>query len=317
MAFASHGKFPRSRCFQRCARRWGSSVQFPETPLILAGILGGPFVIYVLTPTRNALTLASQDADSSLWQIYKNTFEGGLASGWAGGVAPALAAWLQFSTLGPLYHAVKKTCGSAVLAVLIAAIAETVLSIGPQTHNAQVAFNQEQACLDSGVILPLSNPFLPYGPGALMHFLRNIVAMSGIRLLSGPCLTFLERASQTCRMEKIPSCIKKFLADFVASLVSSVFSAPLHQCYNFAATSEAYMTSGAAARFRIIVGFISRHYIAYGPNNEIVGLTDTLVRDLLLRCAYVANVYTMFACIERTTVWLWHRRTRREVTKDS
>mmetsp|Transcript_43418 Transcript_43418/g.86121 ORF Transcript_43418/g.86121 Transcript_43418/m.86121 type:complete len:312 (+) Transcript_43418:29-964(+) len=302
------GKLPRSRCFHRARwANWGASARIPETPLFLAGIFGGPFVIFILTPARNALTLASQDAESSIWQIYRNTFGDGLASGWVGGATPALAAWMQFVSMGPLYHAVNNAFESAMVAVLIAAVAETALSVGPQTYNAQVAFNQMQSSLDDGVVLPLCNPFLPYGPGALMQLLRNIVALSGIRLLSRPCLISLERILHTCKME-IPLGMKQFFADFLASMVAAVFSAPLHQCYNFAATSEAYIAGGSAIRARMLVCFIASHYISYGPNGEIVGLTDTLVRDLILRCAYVANVYSIFALVERTMVWLWHRK---------
>jgi len=221
------GKLPRSRCFQR-VRQWGSSIKFPETPLILVGVFGGPFCMYILTSARNALTLASQDAESSFCQKWANTFEGGVASGWVGVATPALAALLQFTTMGPLYHAAKEACGSAVLAVVIAAMAESDLSTGPQTYNAQIAFNQQQSSLDDGVVLPLFNPFLPFGPGALMHFLRNTVALSGIRLLSQPFF-LLERVLQTCKMEKIPLGLKQFLADVMASVVSSVISAPLHQ----------------------------------------------------------------------------------------
>ena len=39
-----------------------ANLTLPEAPLFVAGGLGGPLVIGVLTPLRNALTLASQDS---------------------------------------------------------------------------------------------------------------------------------------------------------------------------------------------------------------------------------------------------------------
>ena len=38
-----------------------ASFKVPDTPLIAAGAVGGPFVMYATTPARNALTLASKD----------------------------------------------------------------------------------------------------------------------------------------------------------------------------------------------------------------------------------------------------------------
>eukprot|EP00971_Amphidinium_carterae_P013179 260043-Amphidinium_carterae.1 len=46
-----------------------------------AGALGGPFVIFALTPLRNALTLASQDQESSAFELYGRTFQSGFAAG--------------------------------------------------------------------------------------------------------------------------------------------------------------------------------------------------------------------------------------------
>uniref|UniRef100_A0A6U8XQE9 ADP,ATP carrier protein n=1 Tax=Zooxanthella nutricula TaxID=1333877 RepID=A0A6U8XQE9_9DINO len=300
----------RSRLFRRwCPPRKGAfgKIKLPELPLILAGALGGPFCIFVLTPLRNALTLASQDAVSSPMELYASTFQGGFASGWTGGFAPVLPSCPQFCMMGPLFHFLRETWGSVALAVLASSCMETFISYGSQTLNAQMAFNSEVQQSGTGAEVPLWNPLIPLGPGVAVHVVRNVVALSGIRIFSGPCQKVLKRLTQSFNVE-LPLGLQRFLSDFVASIGAAIISAPLNQCYNFAVTSAAYMEGGAPARVRALAGFLSRNYLLHGPAGEVLGLSPTLARDLFMRCAYVATLFTLFGAIERAAVAVWKYR---------
>lgn len=302
---------PRSRLFRRClARRRDASsgpakVKFPETPLILAGALGGPFCIFVLTPFRNALTLASQDAGASITQLYSATFRGGITNGWTGGLAPVLPSCPQFCVMGPLFHFLKEVLGSIPLAVILCACAETSISYGSQTLNAQLAFNREQASAGTGLEVPLWNPFVPYGPGTVVHIARNIVAMSGIRIFSAPCLSLLQRLWQFMGLGELPKGPGQFLGDFIASIGAAMLTAPLNQCYNFAVTSELYMSGDFAEKIQQLSGFLANSYLVYDADGNLTGLSPTLARDLFMRCAYVATLYALFGAIERFAVLIW------------
>mmetsp|Transcript_45988 Transcript_45988/g.129373 ORF Transcript_45988/g.129373 Transcript_45988/m.129373 type:complete len:320 (+) Transcript_45988:3-962(+) len=311
----------RSRIFRRCcpprasssgASTTGSKLKLPDTPLILAGALGGPFVIFFLTPLRNALTLASQDADSSALELYANTFHGGFCNGWTGGTAPVLPSCPQFCVMGPLFHFLNEALGSVTFAVLVSAVAETTISYGSQTLNAQLAFNHEQMQSGSGLQVPLWNPFVPFGPGMTVHILRNILGMAGIRIFVAPSQAAVRRVVRLLGLP-VPDGAQRFLGDLLSSMCAAMLSMPLAQCYNFAVTSQAYMHGSAVERFQALQVFLSRSYLVHGPQGEVVGLSPTLGRDVFLRCAYVGVLYTLFGSIEKLFVALfaWRRRTTR------
>lgn len=305
---------PKSKIFRRCCPRRNRDVSkgtklqltFPETPLIVAGALGGPFCIYLLTPLRNALTLASQEPESSVLELYASAFAGGFSYGWVGGTVVVVPSCPQFCVMGPLFHCLKDGIGSVPIAVVLCAICETFISYGSQTVNAQLIFN-ENALFNGELPIPLLNPFNPFGPGMVVHIIRNAVALSGIRIFAGPCRALIRRCSDDSGIS-MPGGAHDFLADFLASLVAAILSAPLSQCYNFAVTSSTYQASGNIDRIGQMLGFVSRTYIVYGPSGGIVGLSRTLARDLFMRCVYIASLYAMFATIERTLVAWWKRR---------
>merc|ERR1712176_1699164 len=104
----------------------------------------------------------------------------------------------------------------------------------------------------------------------------------------------------------LPQGLRQFLGDFIASMGAAILSAPLNQCFNYAVTNAAYIESGSdAERMSILLGFLSRSYFSYGPNGEVQGLSSTLLRDLAMRCAYMATLYTLFGSIERAAQALW------------
>mmetsp|Transcript_12549 Transcript_12549/g.23160 ORF Transcript_12549/g.23160 Transcript_12549/m.23160 type:complete len:320 (+) Transcript_12549:44-1003(+) len=301
----------RSRIFTRlCPKRWSSGelpkVKLPDVPLVLAGALGGPFVIFTLTPLRNALTLASQDQDVTSFELYQRTFQNGFCAGWTGGWACVIPACPQFIMLGPLWHLINDTFGSALIACVCSALAETLISYGSQTLNSQLAFNAEQTAL-GGATIALHNPFIPFGPGVTIHILRNIVNLTGIRVLSTPCNRVLTALARRTGIRASPRAIS-VVADFTAPMISAIFSGTFHQLYNFAVTSPLYMDSRSSDKFSQLMSFLTDFYLLHGEGGEIIGLSPTLGRDLFMRCVYVGTLMLLFQCIEKIAVLLWAKR---------
>mmetsp|Transcript_35595 Transcript_35595/g.81569 ORF Transcript_35595/g.81569 Transcript_35595/m.81569 type:complete len:320 (-) Transcript_35595:113-1072(-) len=304
----------RSRIFTRvCPKRFSSGelpkVKFPDVPLILAGALGGPFVIFALTPLRNALTLASQDQESSAFELYGRTFQSGFAAGWTGGWACVIPSCPQFIMLGPLYHLINDTIGSAFIACFCSAMAETLISFGSQTLNSQLAFNAEQIAT-GGEPVKLSNPLIPFGPGVTIHVIRNIVNLTGIRVLSAPCNRALSKLVAVTGIRLSPR-VLSMVSDFCAPMLASCMSASPHQLYNFAVTSPMYMESRSPSdKFMQLMSFLQDSYLLYGDDGRIIGLSPVLGRDLFMRCAYVGTLMLLFVCIENIAVLLWAKRKR-------
>lgn len=212
----------------------------------------------------------------------------------------------QFIVMGPLYHFLKAFTGSAVPAVLLSALAETCISYGSQTVNAQMAFNTEQRLAGSDYEVPIWNPFVLLGPGCSVHILRNIVSLSGLRIFSGPCQAGLRKLSGSCLSEGM----LQFLGDFTASMGAAVCSAPINQLYNFSVTSNAFMAASMSERASLGLSFLLNQYMVSNLDGHVVGVSPTLGRDLFMRCAYVATLYAMFGAIERifTSAGKSHRK---------
>lgn len=279
---------------------------FPETPLLLAGAFGGPFCIFLFTPLRNALTLASQDSTSSVLQLYAAAFKGGIHNGWTGGIVTLLPSCPQFLVMGPFFHLARTLVG-VQLALLATAVLETLISFRSQTVNAQMAFNQIQVQLDSGLEVPLASHMV-LGPGAGVHIVRNLVALSGIRILSEPCLAGLIVLIGYVGLPAPALPWQKFLGDFVASIGAAICSAPLNQLYNFAVTTADYATWTTSEKVTRCLDFLRCQYLSFGAAGEFRGLSPTLFRDLFMRCLYVSALYASFAAIERMSVRVWNKK---------
>eukprot|EP00438_Fugacium_kawagutii_P004959 Skav222390 [mRNA] locus=scaffold4422:42345:43323:+ [translate_table: standard] len=300
-----HGPDGKSRSFLgRCCRR--IVVRLPDTPLVLAGALGGPFGIFTLTPLRNALTLASQNSDETAWELYMDVFAGGLAAGWTGGLACVPPSCPQFIVMGPLFELL----GSVMLAVICSSMAESCISYASQTLNAQMAFNADQALAGLNNQVELWNPFVPVGPGSSIHVLRNIVALSGLRIFSAPCQAGLDRFAKFCGFQ-LPKGPQQFFGDFIASMGAAILSAPLNQLYNFAVTSNGFMAAGLLEKVALSRAYLAETYLLMDESGNLAGISPTLGRDLFMRCAYIANLYALFGLIERLAVAVWPYLKRR------
>lgn len=147
----------------------------PEPPFIAAGALGGPFVIYLVTPMRNALTLGTLDSSKSAIRLYRDVFRGGFMAGFAGGQYMSVAAVPGFMVLGPCFHMFKDLCGgSSTAATALTAVAETAVFFGSETKNAQVAYNADAAKKGTKPIAKLHSQYMPVGKGVGFHVARKL-----------------------------------------------------------------------------------------------------------------------------------------------
>ena len=85
----------------------------PDPPLLAAGGVGGPCVMLLVTPLRNALTIAATNNVATTNEIYKQVFKNGIRGGWTGGLYPMIPAVPQFCVIGPMFHVFKDLFGGS------------------------------------------------------------------------------------------------------------------------------------------------------------------------------------------------------------
>lgn len=273
-----------------------TGVALPDGALFAAGALGGPLCIGSLTPLRNACTLAAQDSQSSLGQIYRRVFSHGIVSGWTGMTTPCAAAAVQFTTLGPGYHFCLGLLGSPAGAVAAGALIENLITYGPSTRNAQL-MNNAVAKPESQV--PVRG-IRPVGPGFWALFVRNCCANAGIRVLSDPMVGLLASASGR---EASSTGFCKAGGDFLASLVCGAVSMPFNQLYMFQVTSRASLEASPAQRVRVGLDFLKRQYFVCSENGSWT-LSRMVLRDAAIRSVYVGCLFSSYAFVERTALSL-------------
>ncbi|CAE7791287.1 FKBP16-1 [Symbiodinium sp. CCMP2456] len=228
--------------------------------------------------------------------IYSALYADGLHA-WTGAKVTLWTSCPQFVVLGPLYHMLNSACG-AVYAVVLAALAETLLTYGPQTVNARMAFNAGHGSMDVG------NVFSLFGPGVIFLFLRNCLAMSGIRILSDPVQSGLHRWLARANIRAPHPDLMTFIGDFLASILTAVLSAPLNQLYNYAVISQFYTEAGPLQKLILAWQFLEKTYLVWDASGNLVGLSRTFTRDLVMRCAYLATLMSLFGAVERVAVLL-------------
>jgi hypothetical protein len=271
--------------------------QIPDPPLVVAGACGGPAVVYLVTPLRNALTLGSNNTQASALQLYKNVFSDGVKGGFAGGLPMARAAVPGFLVLGPAFHMFKDLVGgSSVGAVLLTAVSESMIFFGSEVNNAQATFNQNAKRMNTPQIPQLHNPLNPFGCGVgfSLHVTRNVLAMSGLRVFSSPCQTMISSISPN--MSPTSTIV---WGDFIANVVVSAASAPIHQLFGWAVTTQVAEPSKEPFS-KSAVAFLKRQYL-----NEAGRISSVAGRDMFLRIAYNASIFTIYGFIERTLVSSW------------
>lgn len=276
--------------------------QVPDPPLIAAGACGGPFVVYLVTPMRNALTLGATNSAASALGLYLNVFRDGVRGGFAGGAPMAKAAVPGFLVLGPAFHVYKDLVGgSSVGAVLLTAVSESAIFFGSEVNNAQATFNQNAKSSSSAngiakVHAPMGNPFFGGGVGLGLHITRNILAMSGLRVFGGPCKDMINKIAPNALSETS----SQIGGDFIANVVVSAVSAPLHQLFGWAVTTRVANDNTTESFRKGAIQFLKRQYL-----NEAGRISSVAGRDMFLRVAYNATIFTLYGFIERGLVQNW------------
>lgn len=267
----------------------------PEPPYIAAGVLGGPFVMYLVTPLRNALTLGTINTSASAMSLYRQVFSQGLRQGWKGGAPMASAAMPGFLVIGPAFHMYKDLVGgSSAAAVGLTAIFESLIFYGAETNNAQVAFNQDAQKRATAQIQKIQNPMIPLGGGLGLHIGRNFLAMSGFRVFSTPCQSMISSVNPN-----MPPSALAISGDFIANVLVSAASAPLHQLYGWSVTTRVAAIE-TEPFILAATKFLKNQYLtSSGSISSVAG------RDMFLRVAYNASIFTIYGFIERAVVNHW------------
>jgi len=255
-------------------------------PAMLSGAVGGPLVVGMLTPQRNAMTLAAKDVGSTYLGLYGQVFARGLAQGFRGGSRPMLAAIPQFTAIGPVYLAAEKRTGSPAVSMLMASVAESLCTFSAQVRNAQIQFNATRTCATEHVALqPLRRMV---GPGFLPHVGRNMFAMMGIRLLSPHSLQIVERMPGASRLGREQRLVA---ADLASSVCAATLSMPLNHIFSWAACTPELERLSYWQRCVASAQFLVGNYQRQGA-----GL---FARDLGVRISYTGLLFTVYRAVER------------------
>mmetsp|Transcript_29913 Transcript_29913/g.85720 ORF Transcript_29913/g.85720 Transcript_29913/m.85720 type:complete len:272 (+) Transcript_29913:77-892(+) len=268
------------------------SFKLPEMPVIAAGGLGGPAVMFIVTPFRNGLTLGATNSAAGAMELYGQVFAKGLRGGWIGGIYPAAAACPQFLALGPAYHLYASLTGVAC-GVLLTGLTESAIVYGAETCNAQMAKNQKAP----GSIKSLHPSWKPLGPGFGIHVFRNVIATAGLRMLSTPCTRAVER------MTGKSNALTMLAGDFAGNVCAACLSAPVHQLYGFTVTTPELATMGMSEKKDRMLRFLKDQYLE--TKDGRTRLSAVVPRDLFMRSMYVAVAYTIYGTLERTLVAKW------------
>lgn len=262
-----------------------------EPGLLLAGVVGGPSTIFLYTPLRNAMTLGSQNKASTASMLYRATFQSNFFRGWTGALSPTMISSVQFVAMGPCYHMLFCPLFGPTLAVVPTALSESLISYGSQARNAQMVRNRTLPPVHQ---IKVQSPLNPIATGLPAHVVRNAVALSGIRVLSGPCQNATTYVLQSWGKDVSSPVAKntiKCTSDFLASILAAVASMPFNQLFNFMATSPNMGELSLKEQLRESGAFLREQYVTQGRR--------LVVRDVFMRIAYMAPQLTTFAAIER------------------
>jgi hypothetical protein len=184
-------------------------------------------------------------------------------------------------------------CGPS-LAVIPTAVTESVISIGSQARNAQMAYNITAAPAARVSLQFYANPVTI---GLPAHIMRNACAMSGIRILTDPCENAVDAfcAAVGAQPDKRAT---KFASDFSASVLAATVSMPFNQIFNFLVVSRqvTWRTALSAS-----LAFLKSQYFVESHTGRL-RVSRVAVRDIFMRCAYIAPQLSTFVTIERLCV---------------
>merc|ERR1712187_566718 len=97
---------------------------------------------------------------------------------------------------------------------------------------------------------------------------RNVLAMSGLRVLSKPFQAVIGSLSRGL----ISGELKTTAGDFTASMVVAFLTMPLNQLYNFLTISPVYRSMALGDKLAYAAHFLSDSYLLRREDGSIVGL---------------------------------------------
>lgn len=269
-----------------------ATVALPDAPLLFAGGVGGPTIKFFVTPLRNAQTLAAQDAALSFSGCFRIVFANGLLGGLKGGHYPAIAACPQFLILGPAYHTFASV-GGAWGGLAATAVTETMVLYGAETKNAQLATNAKTA--GKIPIARMQSPFKFWGPGTGINLCRNLFAMSGMRILPEPVSAVITKAAGGKKSGAVT-----LVSDLVSNCCAASITMPMHMLYQYVATAGPTLwDKPQSEQVSVMKKWMKDQYFPGGR------FSPTIMRDLALRCGYIASVFTLYMQTERAAVKYW------------
>jgi len=261
----------------------GSSALISGTGSVLGSALAGSLCVGVLTPQRNAMTIAAKDTTSTYLGLYQKVFNRGLLGGFRGGFWPVIMAMPQFAAIGPVYHAAKDATSSALFATSTAAFAESLFTYAAQSRNAQIQYN---ATRSAGQHIPVMGLSWPFGPGFGFHVVRNVFAMMGIRIFSPYSLEAVK-----CLPLGLPREVQFILADLTSSVTAASLSMPFNHIFSWVVCTPELKKLSMQGRLRACFSFLYTNYSEQGAR--------LLIRDMATRWSYTACLFTLYHALER------------------
>jgi len=171
--------------------------------------------------------------------------------------------------------------------VILAGCTETMCGYGAETKCAQLVSN------GAGGTIPrhrIQSVFRPYGPGVGINCARNILAMSGMRVLSEPMEKLF--TSATGSDSNFVTC----MSDLAANCCAASVTMPLHMLYQYTVVTHEMWDRPLTQRLTGMKEFLARQYF---PNGR---LSSVILRDMALRMGFIATAFTMYQQVERTAV---------------
>mmetsp|Transcript_6949 Transcript_6949/g.18776 ORF Transcript_6949/g.18776 Transcript_6949/m.18776 type:complete len:296 (+) Transcript_6949:3-890(+) len=255
----------------------------------LSGAVGGPIVVGLLTPQRNAMTLAAKETSLSYFGLYSQVFKDGFSSGFRGGSRPVLAAMPQFTAIGPVYLFAEKTTGSSGMSMFCASIVESLFTFAPQSRNAQIQYNATRSLEADKLQLHPANRLA--GAGFSCHVGRNFFAMMGIRIFSPHSLEVVKQIPGTGQLGEEGIVVA---SDLLSSIISATLSMPFNHIFSWSACTPALDSMSYTQRARESVSFLVNNYMEQGLR--------LLARDLAVRISYTGLLFTGYRYVERKMV---------------
>lgn len=250
-----------------------------------SGAIGGPTVVGVLTPLRNASTLAAKNIEASYAGLYRKVFEQGLFKGWRGCGKPMVAGVPQFTACGPVYHMCNQATGSSTASVMGAATIESLFTFGSHRRNAQIQFNATRSAAEQIQYHSLRELA---GAGFMAHVTRNVFAMSGIRILSP---LFGDRLGALPGMDQLSNRGRLFTVDLILSGLAASLSMPFNHIFSWSSCTPELDKMPYRERFTASMRFMFTTYQQQGAK--------LFARDLAVRVTYASLLFSGYNAIER------------------